>query len=63
MGKFDDIPEDFEVPHEFRNGYSRLVWQLVKFFSLDKRNGNAVINFQEGAPKVVEPTPRITIDR
>ena len=57
MGQFDDIPEDC------RAGFARLVSELVKFFSKEKRSGEAVVRFKEGSPMEVEPRPKVHLGR
>ena len=51
------------IPENCREGYAKLVSQLVKLFSLDKRSGKSIVQFKEGVPVEIEPSPRIRLDK
>lgn len=50
---------EITIPPEFQEGYRWLLAEMVKFFSIDKRSGKAEVNFKEGVPEELEPSPRI----
>ena len=52
------------VPDDFRRGYGRLLTELVKIFSLDKRSGKVELHFLEGNPKELkDPSFNVRLDR
>ena len=57
MSEFQTIPENC------REAYARLCAELVKLFSLDKRSGKSIVQFKEGVPMEIEPSPRIRLDK
>jgi hypothetical protein len=57
------VSEFEQVPEHCRQGYARLVSELVRFFSVDKLSGKAIVNIKEGCPMEVEPSPRIRLDK
>ena len=51
------------IPECCREGYARLIVELVKLFSTEKISGEAIVRFKEGKPMEVEPRPRIHLIR
>ena len=55
---------DFKaIPVDCREVYARLVAELVTIFYIDKRSGRAIVNFKEGIPMDIEPSPRISLSK
>ena len=52
-----------QIPEECREGYARLLVELVKFFSVDKRSGNAMLEFKDGVPMLVKPSPNVHLNK
>ena len=52
-----------QIPEECREGYARLVSEMVKFFSIAKRSGKAEVNFKEGVPMNIVPSPNVHLNK
>jgi len=57
------VKELEQIPEECREGYARLVSEMVKFFSIAKRSGKAEVNFKEGVPMNIVPSPNVHLNK
>lgn len=59
----ETYPDMFaSVPRErAREGYAKMMSELVAYFTLPENSGHAIVHFKEGVPMAVEPSPRISL--